>query len=165
MMRPPEHQPAAVVLPQVIVNIQDSGEAQVTVDGVEHPGGRVDRGQLGSVLAHIAEAAERPIRVEIHESDGTLYADILDPPRPMRREESQSARAPVLYARGFTAGETVLVAVLAESVRAEADGTVCLLDEPATPRHAQELILLGTQSRRTVRARATIAEKPRRWWR
>jgi hypothetical protein len=158
-----------IVLPRVIVTVYESGDAQVTVDGLERPEGPVDRGQLGSVLASIAEAADGPVRVEVRESDGTCYADILQPQRRRAPCEEKCAGlpagVPVLRARGFAPGETVLVAVLAMSIRADADGTVCLLAAPKRPRCLDELILLGSVSRRTVRGRRILPAKSGRWWR
>lgn len=173
-MRPsgdlPQGNPVPAVLPQVIVTIDESADAQITVDGIEHPHGPVDRGQLGGVLASIAEAAEGPVRVEVRESDGTRYADILTPERrrPAPCEEKHTpgpAGEPVLCAQGFAPHETVLVSVLAVSVRADANGTICLSAAPERPRRLDELILLGTVSRKTARGRSTTPAKSGRWWR
>lgn len=169
----PEQQTVSVVpvvLAQVLVTVDESGRARVRVDGIEHPDGPVEEGQLGGVLASVAEAADGPVRVEIHEPDGTRYADILQPPRrrPAPRQEKdagRTARGPVLRAEGFAPGETVLVAVLTTSIRADADGTVCLLAAPNRPRRVDELILFGLASRRTVRGRRIPHAKPGRWWR
>ncbi|MGA2455021.1 MAG: hypothetical protein ABSG93_16035 [Solirubrobacteraceae bacterium] len=157
-----------VVLAQVLVTVDESGRARVRVDGIEHPDGPVDRERLGGVLAGVADAADGPVRVEIHEPDGTSYADILQPPRrrPAARQEKDAptpARGPVLRAEGFAPGETVLVAVLTMSVRADADGTVCLLALPNRPRRVDELMLLGLASRRTVFGRRIPDAKPGRW--
>jgi hypothetical protein len=157
-----------VVLAQVLVTVDESGRARVRVDGIEHPDGPVDRGQLGGVLASVAEAADGAVRVEIHEPDGTSYADILQPPRrrPAPRQEKdagRTARGPVLRAEGFAPGETVLVAVLATSIRADADGAVCLHAAPSRPRRLDELILFGLASRRTVFGRRIPHAKPGRW--
>lgn len=167
----PEQQTVSVVpvvLAQVLVTVDESGRARVRVDGIEHPDGPVEGGQLGGVLASVAEAADGPVRVEIHEPDGTSYADILQPPRrrPAPRQEKDAgstARGPVLRAEGFAPGETVQVAVLTTSIRADADGTVCLLAAPTKPRRLDELILFGLASRRTVRGRRIPHAKPGRW--
>jgi hypothetical protein len=158
-----------VVLAQVLVTVEESGRARVRVDGTEHPDGPIDQAQLGGVLASVVEAADGPVRVEIHEPDGTRYADILQPPRrrPAPRQEKDAptpARGPVLRAEGFAPGETVLVAVpTTTSIRADANGTVCLLATPHRPRRLNELILFGLASRRTVRGRRIPHSKPGRW--
>ena len=156
-----------VVLAQVIVTVDESGRARVRVDGTEHPDGPVDRERLGGVLASVAETADGPVRVEIHEPDGTRYADILQPPRrrPAPRQEKdtgRTARGPVLRAEGFAPGETVLVAVPTTSICADADGTVCLLAAPNRPSRLDELILFGSSSRRTVFGRRIPHSKPGR---
>ena len=70
----------------------------------------------------------------------------------------------MLRAEGFAPGETVLVAVpTTTSIRADADGTVCLLAAPTKPRRLDELILFGVASRRTVRGRRIPHAKPGRW--
>ncbi len=157
-----------VVLAQVIVTVDQSGQARVRVDGIEHPDGPVEEAQLGGVLASVAEEADGPVRVEIHEPDGRRYADILQPPRrrPAPRQEKdagRTARGPVLRAEGFAPGETVQVAVLTTSIRADADGTVCLLAAPTRPRRLDELILFGLASRRTVFGHRIPHPKPGRW--
>lgn len=171
-MRPPRRLPqpnsVPIVLPQVIVTIDEGGGAQLTVDGIERHGEPVERDQLGSVLSDIAEAAGAPVRVEVRESDGTRYADILQPQcRQAAPHQEQHARssagAPVLLARGFTPGERVLITVLASAIYAEADGAVRLLTAPKTPRGLKELILIGTVSRRTVRGRRVPAARSG-WW-
>ncbi len=157
--------PVPGVLPQVVVTVDQAGDAQVTVDGIMQPQGPVERRRLGGVLASIVETADGPVRVEVRESDGTRYTDILDPsPRLTEQQETHASAAAgvaVLRAGGFLAGETILVAVLATGIRAEADGTACLLAVPKRPRRTDELILLGTVSRRMVRGRRVSSAKSR----
>ncbi len=161
--RLPQRSALPSVLPMVIVTVDENADAHVTVDGVEHSEGPIDRGQLGGVLASIAEAAGGPVRVEVRESNGTSYHDILTPPPRLAPRKKQHARspagAPLLRAHGFAAGETVLVAVLATSIRAEADGSACLLATPKRPGRFGELILLGMVSHRTVRGRRIPAAR------
>lgn len=166
---PNDHQPAVpAVLPQVIATIDYTGRAHVSVDGIGRPEGAVEGDELGKVLTSLAEQAGGPVRVEIREPDGTRYADILQP-QPARHDDppgtgegdSSSGQA-VLAGDGFLPGEPVLVAVVATTVVADADGTVGLPVAPRMPRKVDELILLGVGSATVLRGTAP-ARSVRRW--
>lgn len=168
---PGERQPAHVpaVLPQVLATIDHTGRAQVSVDGISRPHGRVGRDQLGSLFASVAEQAGGPVRVEIREADGTRYADILQPqptrpddPPAVRENSSSPPRQAALRGEGFLPGEPVLVAVIAATVVAGADGTVELPAAPPVPRTAGELILFGASSATMVRGTAPAGPARRR---
>ena len=91
----PERQAVSVVpvvLAQVIVTVDESGRARVRVDGIEHPDGPVDRERLGGVLASVAEAADGPVRVEIHEPDGTTLRRHPPTPAPPARTTPREGR-------------------------------------------------------------------------
>ena len=170
---PPSAVPA--VLPEVVVTIDDAGQARIVIDSGErsdlgNSGGPVDRRGLGAALTAIAEQAGGPIRVEVREHDGSRYADILQPRTPEPREDDEPAPAPtgngpVLRGEGFLPGEPVLVAVVATSIPADADGAVRLPVSPRVPRRVDELILFGTGSGTIVRgtAPARSARSSRRW--
>jgi hypothetical protein len=156
------------VLPQVLATIDHIGRAHVSVDGIGRPEGPVERDELGKVLTSLAEQAGGPVRVEIREPDGSRYADILQP-QPARPDDPPSTEESdppsgqaVLAGDGFLPGEPVLVAVVARTVVADADGTVSLPVAPRMPRKVDELILLGTSSATIVRGTAP-ARSVRRW--
>lgn len=155
----PRHPGAAsvvpAVLPQVIVTINDAGHARITADriarpNINDPDEPVDRRDLGTVLARIAEQAGGPVRVEVREADGSRYADILQPqPEPDDPPGPHDATSPVpvvLEGEGFLPGEPVLVAVVATTVLADHDGTVRLPSLPRIPGDVGELILFGANS-------------------
>ncbi|MHB1808121.1 MAG: hypothetical protein ACYCU0_02350 [Solirubrobacteraceae bacterium] len=158
-----------VVLPRVLVTVDARGAVEVSGEDLELPGGPVERGQLGRVLASITETLGGPVRVEVQEADGTRYADILEPrghPAAVPAHGSPRTDAAfALHAKGFTPGETVLVAAVVLRARADANGTVSLPAAPARPRSVEELILLGSSSRRTLSARRDERTRSRRWWR
>lgn len=157
-----------VLLPRVLVDIDQSGRAEVSGEGLQLPQQPVQRSQLGGVLARITESLGVPVRVEVHEADGSCYADILEPrpapaaPSPVR---TAGAPAPALRAGGFQPGETVLIMVVAMRLRADGQGNIVLADAPASPRQAVELILLGARSRKTLHCRRAEQPGRRRWWR
>lgn len=105
-----------VVLPQAVVTVDDSGNARIVVETVDHPeridcpDGPIGRDELGTVLASIAEQVGGPVRVEVREPDGSRYADILQPclPEPAGDPErpETSADEPVVAGGGFLPEET-----------------------------------------------------------
>lgn len=158
------------VLPQVIVAVDDAGHARITVDGIGRPNINdldepVDRRDLGAVLAHIAEQAGGPVRVEVREADGSRYADILQPPPepddPPEPHDEESPVPVVLEGEGFLPGEPVLVAVVAITVHADHNGTVRVPASPRPPRHVDELILFGANSG-TILCDTAPTRSPRR---
>jgi hypothetical protein len=168
-----EHDVAVpVVLPEVVAVVGDTGEVRIAVENIDPgsidpPIGPVDRRGLGAVLASIAEQVGGPVRVEVRETDGSRYADILQPHTPEPENDDEPAQAtaedgPTLRGGGFLPGESVLVAVVATSIAADADGTVRLLVSPRAPRRVDELILFGTGSGTIARGTAP-ARSWRRW--
>jgi hypothetical protein len=165
-----------VVLPEVLAVVDDTGQVRIAVENIDHasidpPIGPVDRRRLGAVLASIAEQVGGPVRVEVREADGSRYADILQPHTPEPGEDDKRAPiaaedGPVLRGEGFLPGEPVLVAVVATSIAADADGTVRLPVYPRAPRRVDELILFGTGSGTIVRGTAparSVRSRQRRW--
>ncbi|MTV26446.1 hypothetical protein FTX61_13630 [Nitriliruptoraceae bacterium ZYF776] len=69
-----------VVLPHVIVGHHGVSTVTVTLDGVLVSDVPIPRVQLGEALGQIVEQIGTAIRVEVHEPDGTVHADILTPP-------------------------------------------------------------------------------------
>jgi hypothetical protein len=129
-----------VVLPQAVVTVDDSGNARIVVETVDHPeridcpDGPIGRDELGTVLASIAEQVGGPVRVEVREPDGSRYADILQPclPEPAGDPErpETSADEPVVAGGGFLPEETVLGAVVVATTQAQPDGTAALTALP-----------------------------------
>ncbi|MGH3302741.1 MAG: hypothetical protein ACRDOK_13865 [Streptosporangiaceae bacterium] len=165
-----------VVLPQAVVTVDDSGQARIVLDhhdGSDCPEGPIGRDELGAVLASIAEQVGGPVRVEVRESDGSRYADILQPriPEPdtgeaPERTETAADDGPLVRGEGFLPGETVLVAVVATITRAGQDGAASLTDAPKPPRQASEVLLLGSASGTIVRGSLpNRPARPSRWWR
>lgn len=141
------------VLPQVIVTVDDAGHARITADriarpNINDPDEPIDRRDVGTVLARIAEQAGGPVRVEVREADGSRYADILQPhPSPHDPRDLHVEEPPIQgVLEGFLPGEPVLVAVVATTLHADHDGTVRLPASPRPPHHVDELILFGANS-------------------
>lgn len=161
------------VLPEVVVTMDDTGQARIVVDGndrgrIEHVGTSFHRRELGTVLAAVATQVRSPIRVEVREADGSCYADILQPrtAEPGAADDEAASitakKGPMLRGEGFLPGEPILVAVVTTRIAADADGTVRLPIPSGAPRRVEELILFGTGSGTIVRGTAP-ARSSRRW--
>ena len=135
---PEAHSPVPVppVIPLLVARITDDGEMTLTIDGHPHqpeafaPAWK--RHNLVSVVNAFITARNSPVRVVIHEADGSTFDDIVA--EPIEAEVPFVPAAPVLApapapqemddAAGFLGGEEVAIAVIVRQVRADADGSV-----------------------------------------
>lgn len=148
-----------VVLPHVVMTIAEDGAMTVTVDGSAHepeafapPWRRQD---FARVLDQLTEQHRSPVRVDVRETDGSVFTDIITPGkrRPAPAPEPVTPAAPgrelvVLHGEGFVAGEDVAVAIVITHSDAAPDGTARALlsaDQLATS-PTREVILLGRVS-------------------
>lgn len=69
-----------VVLPLVLVRPEDGDTVTITLDGQPVAEVAIPQVQLGEALAQIVDQLATAVRVEVHEPDGTVHADILTPP-------------------------------------------------------------------------------------
>lgn len=157
--RPRDDEPDPVtppVLPHVVVTVTDdqSGALDVTVDGnpVDPPAGSEGwrRDDLATILDTLTSEHGQPLRVEVRESDGSTFTDILTPPR---RPGSSSDTAPasgeggfrgIVTGAGFIPGEQVTVAVAVLTTSAGPTGTArAWLSLAHTTQPAGEVVLIG----------------------
>ncbi len=150
-----------IVLPHVIMVVAPDGRMTVTIDGAPYepepfaPPWR--RESFASILDQLTGQRRSPVRVEVRETDGTVFTDIITPGkrrRPEPVEPGAVAPAPalpqlvVLHGEGLVPGEDVAVAVVIAHVDAAPDGTVrglLTVDQLATS-PTREVILLGRVS-------------------
>ncbi len=161
------------VLPVVTMTVQSDATVRVAVDGVPigpptfAPPWR--RHSFAQIISEIVEQRHSPVRVVVHELDGTDYTDIVAAPlhampfelpaserapamNPAVEAEQEEGESPHLLAvqgdEGFVPGEEVAVAVIIRHTGAGAEGAARVLIEPAlldlSPTH--EVILLGRVS-------------------
>lgn len=135
-------------LPQIIAEIASPTHVVLTVNGRRLPSATASRSELGRVIAELVDQLGGPTRVEIHELDGNVWADILTPRRPtVTGAESPRTPAPDLVeltSDGFVPGEDVAIALILRHTSASGHGTArALLDRAETAGEAGEVILLG----------------------
>lgn len=175
LRRPTAQKPddAPVVLPHVIVTVTDAGALDTTVDGQTYPPPTADetwtRGRFGELLDAVTQDRTMPVRIDVHEVDGTVFTDIIHarrhtPPEPPeatpgtrrgRRTSKQQADQVEVSAEGFTPGEHVAVAVIVSHTHATDTGTArTLLDgahlASARSRGAGTVVLYGRVSGTTA---------------
>ena len=77
-----------VVLRHVVITVDITGTLTVTVDQQPHlpPAGEVwGRSDFGAILDDITEQRRIPVRVDVYESDGSHFTDIIHAHRPPPR--------------------------------------------------------------------------------
>lgn len=146
-----------VVFPQVDVDVDDEGRIEVRLDGDPYgETGVLSRGDLQRVVTAIAVDLESAVRVDVRESDGATFTDIITPPLedasampPEDEPGSRKLRAPAgeVGRAGLRPGEEVAVVVVVARVVADATGRarfhlppalaasreVLLISQPAPP--------------------------------
>ncbi|WP_019482643.1 hypothetical protein [Arthrobacter sp. TB 23] len=163
-----ESEQTPVVLPHVIITVTEPGVLKVTVDGNPFPPPADEhiwtRNAFGILLNAITKDRTSAVRIEIRETDGSVFTDIIRPGRRTTREPPSAAelekqcgnhatrtRAPQLIevtADGFASDENIAVAVIVSHTDAAGTGHAhTLLDKT---QHASllrdgcgEVVLLG----------------------
>lgn len=150
------------VLPHVVMTVAADGSMTVTVDGVgfdPNSFAKVWRREgFATILEAITRQRRTPVRVEVHEADGSVFTDLVTPapdagrppipppPAPAGRPARPGRR--ILAGEGFLPGEEVAVGLVAAHVRAAPDGTAraVLPARPTSVAPAGEVILFGRVS-------------------
>ncbi|MEJ1092577.1 hypothetical protein [Microbacterium istanbulense] len=154
---PPASEPVPVQLRTVILDIHTDGSMAVTIDGAPHPPPEGVpawvRGSFPQVIDHASEDRRVPVRVEVHEADGTSFTELL-PARPPRKTATESApkrkrekpAAPVLVevtGEGFVPGEDVACCLIVSHTDATPHGTARALLDPKQATGADGVVLVG----------------------
>lgn len=164
-MRTPSIDPAPVpvTVPLLLLNVHEDGTLAATLDNHPVPPpagvGAWRRSMFGQIIDHITDGRAMPVRVEVHESDGTTFTDILPaatrtpkhaPEPPVKPARKPRPADPVLVdgADGFIAGEDVAVALITGHTDASHQGHVRALIDPAhiAATGASEVVLIGRVS-------------------
>lgn len=154
---------APVELPHVLVTVAEDGTLTATVDGTPFPSpnaGAWTRATFGPLMDAITKDRTIAVRVEVRESDGSVFTDILrthkprraaapsETPVPETRRSRHARRVPRLAevtAEGFVPGKDVAVATIVSHTDATGTGEArALVDLDALPEgSSREVILLG----------------------
>lgn len=130
------------VLPVVRFTPLDDEQMEVAVDGQVWASGPIDRQAFGRVVDQILAERRVPVRVELTETDGRSYVDIVTPGARRTRTASSSVPRPQTEDRGdeewreargegFLPGEDVAVAIVTRCVSADQTGNVRSVIDPA----------------------------------
>lgn len=74
-----------VVLPHVVITVTGAGVLDVTVDDVAFPApesGAWTRGTFGPLLEAITQDRTIAVRIEVRETDGSVFTDLIHARRP-----------------------------------------------------------------------------------
>ncbi|WFP16564.1 hypothetical protein [Citricoccus muralis] len=153
---------APVELPHVLVTVAEDGTLAATVDGTPFPppdAGAWTRATFGPLMDAITKDRTIAVRVEVRESDGSVFTDILRTRKPRRavapsenpvpetRRSRHARRVPRLAevtADGFVPGEDVAVATIVSHTDATGTGEArALIDLDDLPDGTHEVILFG----------------------
>lgn len=153
---------APVELPHVLVSVAEDGTLAATVDGTPFPppdAGAWTRATFGPLMDAITKDRTIAVRVEVRESDGSVFTDILRTRKPRRavapsenpvpetRRSRHARRVPRLAevtADGFVPGEDVAVATIVSHTDATGTGEArALIDLDDLPDGTHEVILFG----------------------
>ncbi|WP_223881190.1 hypothetical protein [Nesterenkonia ebinurensis] len=171
----PPDEPPPVVLPHVVITVTQTGALDVAVDGATFPppeSGAWTRSTFGPLLDAITEDRRVAVRIEVRETDGSVFTDLIHarkptPPTPAEaeskdprgtRSKTRGKHAPDLVevtGEGFVPGEDVAVAVIVSHIGATGTGHArALLDtaqfKSALREGTGEVILFGRVSGTTV---------------
>ena len=154
-----------VELPHVLVTVAADGVLSATVDGTPFPSpdaGAWTRATFGPLMDAITKDRTIAVRVEVRESDGSVFTDILrtrkprrsaapsETPVPETRRSRHARRVPRLAevtAGGFVPGEDVAVATIVSHTDATGTGEArALIDLDDLPDGTHEVIMFGRVS-------------------
>ncbi len=153
---------APVELPHVLVIVAADGTLTATVDGTPFaaPDGTAwTRATFGPLMDAITKDRTIAVRVEVRESDGSVFTDILRTRKPRRaaapsetpvpetrrsRHVRRVLRLAEVAADGFVPGEDVAVATIMSHTDATGTGEArTLIDLDDLPDGTHEVILFG----------------------
>lgn len=157
-------EPPIVDLPLAIVSVGEVGGVSVTIDGAEFsppdPTENWSRARFGELLDALTLGRTRTVRIEVRESDGFVFTDIIhavrsergttEPTPPSTMQRARHRRTHQLFeitGSGFIPGEDITVALSVSSAEGSADGKARgLVDLRQLADHGSEIMLIGRVS-------------------
>ncbi|WP_256278273.1 hypothetical protein [Brevibacterium sp. HMSC063G07] len=149
------------VLPHVVITATDAGTLDVTVDGKDLPPRSPKRpwtrARFGELLDTVTDERRVPVRIEVHETDGTAFTDIVhaarhrpEPPAtaspPATPKKAKPTRHVEVTATGFVPGEDIAIAIITGTAEADGQGRARAVIARAGLREAGEVVLVGRVS-------------------
>lgn len=133
------------VLPQVTVSVDEAGRLDIRLDAEPYAADKnLERCDLQRIITSIATDLASPVRVELRETDGSVFTDIVTPDDhpPIEEPAPEPPRAADTFtATGFTPHAPVVVAVIVAHETADATGTVTVHLPPSLlATHADKLL-------------------------
>ncbi len=159
------------VLPHVVITVTEpTGTLAVTVDGEDFPAPEDtrawSRARFGELLDAVTEDRTRTVRIEVHETDGSTFTDIIrarrtptdtdpeqDPSESARSKPSGKQAAATVSGEGFLPGEDVAIAAVITGTTANEDGEVetrLTRRQKANLRAGAEVLVFGRSSGTTL---------------
>lgn len=155
---------APVVVPHLVLDVHEDGTLTATLN--HHPVaapedvGAWRRATFAQIIDHVTHDRAIPVRVTVHEVDGSTFTDILPAAkRPDTAPEPEAVKKPGRRRRGadpievdggygFISGEDVAVAVIVAHTDAAPDGRARALLDPQVVAAAKagEVVLVGRVS-------------------
>lgn len=164
-----------VDLPLAVVTVREMGAVSATLDGIEVPppthAEHWSRAQFGELLDALTQERSRTIRLEVRESDGSVFteiiqasrgnpetADVETPPAPepdsRRARRGRPPRLIEITSGGFIQGEDVLVAIPVSTAEGDDSGVArVVIDLDQLTSQVREVALIGYVSGRIVTER------------
>ena len=159
--KPSDQEPdVPAVLPHVVITVTEpTGTLAVTVDGEDFPAPEGTRAwshaRFGELLDAVTEDRTRTVRLEVHETDGATFTDIIrsrrrtstdtdteaEQPEAARSKSSGKQAAATVSGEGFLPGEDVAIAAVITDTTANEDGEV----ETRLPRRQRANLRAGAE--------------------
>ncbi|OSM43971.1 hypothetical protein BCY76_005385 [Nesterenkonia sp. PF2B19] len=148
----------------IVLDIHPDGSMHVTIDGNPLPPEDEwpwSRSAFPQIIDQASEDRSRPVRVEVHEADGTSFTDLLPARPPRRTPEPDPAPEPAkprkhrtgaklieVTAEGFIPGEDIICCLIASHTEAAPDAAArALVDLKQVTKALQtgngEVVLIG----------------------
>ncbi|QBE47704.1 hypothetical protein [Leucobacter triazinivorans] len=164
-----------VDLPLAVVTVREMGAVSVRFDGIEVPppihAEHWSRAQFGELLDSLTQQRSRTIRLEVRESDGSVFTEIIharrgnsetadmatpSAPEPdsRRARRGHPPRLIEITGGGFIQGEDVLVAIPVSTAEGDDSGVArAVIDLDQLTSQVREVALIGYVSGRIVTER------------
>jgi hypothetical protein len=164
----PADSSAPVVVPHLVLDVHEDGTHTATLD--HHPVAAPEdveawrRAMFAQIIDHVTHDRAIPVRVTVHEVDGSTFTDILPAakrpaPKPDTDPEPEPAKKAGRRRRGadpievdggdgFISGGDIAIAVIVAHTDAATDGRARALLDPAmvAAAKASEVVLVGRVS-------------------